>query len=739
MTFLRCYFNICFLLGGVGCYFTGAWAYFKNRQSPVNKYFFLLTLFSGFWSIGHFVMGVTTNYKLAWTSCQILYGSAVLIPSFYVCFIFSLIDEINKRKREILLSFSISLFFLLLIPNKLFIRDVIPKFTFSYYDDLGPLGMLFVLFYAFAPTYSLYRVFLALEKCSRLKSLQLKYVILGSIFGFLGGGSTFLLAFNSPFPPYLLALFVLYPFIALYAIIKYHFMDIRVAVTRAGIFAVVYTLVLGIPFGVIFWTKAWLQGFGYYGVLIPTAIMAVLASVGPFVYTTIRRRAENRLRREEFLAHQALNRLAQDMMRFTNLGILLKLIVHHIVKIMKVYSASVYLRDEGNRHYRLRATWSVNNTSPQQSEFLEDSSLLKDILLRRVPIVSEELRFSQTSKVSSHLKRVQSELHKARAAVVVPAFKGDNLFGLLMLGVRRDNRLFTQDDLNLLLLLANQSALAIENAQLFGREKTLLAEKSRRDALADMAPGVSHQFNNRLMAISVTAEADLALLEQKPFEDFTEEELRALFEKSKQASKRIMQEALKGKDIADAIMKKGKAKITYTETDLAPIIQSAIELLNLSRTKSSLEGTPEPEIILDVEKDLPKLTLSESLIQDIFYNLIDNARDAIVMKEKAIKENKITPDEIPYRGKITISACKKDDKVIVSVEDNGIGIKKEETERIFVPYFTTKATARKGTGMGLWAVRGFIEDHKAKISVESEYTKGATFKIEFPIDAKIKG
>ena len=86
---------------------------------------------------------------------------------------------------------------------------------------------------------------------------------------------------------------------------------------------------------------------------------------------------------------------------------------------------------------------------------------------------------------------------------------------------------------------------------------------------------------------------------------------------------------------------------------------------------------------------------------------------------------------------VTISARRDKHNVVVTVRDNGLGIKEEDKKKLFVPYFTTKATSNKGTGMGLWTIRGFISSHKGSIVVESEYTKGTTFTMTFPVNAKL--
>jgi nitrogen fixation/metabolism regulation signal transduction histidine kinase len=86
-------------------------------------------------------------------------------------------------------------------------------------------------------------------------------------------------------------------------------------------------------------------------------------------------------------------------------------------------------------------------------------------------------------------------------------------------------------------------------------------------------------------------------------------------------------------------------------------------------------------------------------------------------------------DAMPAGGTLSIHARRKDDKIRLEVSDTGQGLTKEECERLFTPYYTTK---RHGTGLGLAIVQSVVSDHGGKISVESETGRGATFVIELP-------
>ena len=118
---------------------------------------------------------------------------------------------------------------------------------------------------------------------------------------------------------------------------------------------------------------------------------------------------------------------------------------------------------------------------------------------------------------------------------------------------------------------------------------------------------------------------------------------------------------------------------------------------------------------LDVETKEPLALVyaDEAKLEQVLINLVDNA-------------SKYSPDG----SKLNIEAATKGNWCQVSVIDNGIGIKKEDQERIFDALFTTKA---KGIGLGLAVTQGIIEGHEGQIELKSEVEKGTTFVIRLPI------
>jgi len=107
-------------------------------------------------------------------------------------------------------------------------------------------------------------------------------------------------------------------------------------------------------------------------------------------------------------------------------------------------------------------------------------------------------------------------------------------------------------------------------------------------------------------------------------------------------------------------------------------------------------------------------------IKEVFLNLLTNAGQAI--KEK---------------GKITLETAVEADTVLVRISDTGEGVPEDKLETIFDPFYTTKP-AEQGTGLGLSIVRGIIENHEGKISVQSQVGKGTTFTVSLPLGTEEK-
>jgi len=564
---------------------------------------------------------------------------------------------------------------------------------------------------------------------------RIKYVFLAFVIAAIGP-IDFIPNYGIEFYPFGFLFVGLGLMILNYAIVRYQLMDINIALTRAGIFAIVYTLVLGIPFAISGLVKEPLSRVAPNSWwFLPMSLLVVLASLGPFIYIKLQKRIESRLRADEFKSHEALRRLSHNMLRFSNLDNLLKLIVHQLVKIMKLKFAAIYIFDVKRNKYILKNYWRpmqpLDSTFEPTREFSKESALIKDLYMRRLPIATEEVKLIAPKDISPHVKELLSALSHLRANSVIPSFLRNDLVGFVVLSNKRTNVAFTQEDLNLLMVLSNEVGLAVENAQFHQKEKMVLVEKSRREALADMAPGASHQFNNRLVAISSSAELLLLKLEGLKMDKLNDEKVKGVLKDAKSTLELIDKEVYKGKEITSAILKRAKAKVDFQKINIRGLIENAYRLVLISHSRSGVGGFKEPKFKLKPLNDIPVMFGSEALLQDCFYNLIDNAFDAI---SDALREK----SGVMTQGEVIVSLKAEKNTLAIEVKDNGIGLTKENQKKLFTPYFTTKASSSKGSGLGLYVIMDFVEMHGGSIRCESEYGKGTTFIVRLPIEKRKK-
>jgi len=122
-------------------------------------------------------------------------------------------------------------------------------------------------------------------------------------------------------------------------------------------------------------------------------------------------------------------------------------------------------------------------------------------------------------------------------------------------------------------------------------------------------------------------------------------------------------------------------------------------------------------VVQNYAENLPKILAVPDQIKQVFLNLLTNAADACHVRGCVIQ----------------ISTWKENDRVAVAIKDTGVGIKPEEMEHIFQPFFSTKPEV-KGTGLGLSISYGIIKQHNGEIRVRSQPREGTTFTVLLPIN-----
>jgi PAS domain S-box-containing protein len=236
-----------------------------------------------------------------------------------------------------------------------------------------------------------------------------------------------------------------------------------------------------------------------------------------------------------------------------------------------------------------------------------------------------------------------------------------------------------------------------------------LTQASKMATLGEMATGIAHEINQPLNAIQVGTDF-LAKMIKKGREIPPEQLLKV--------SRNISDQVARCSNIINHLREFGrKSDFHVYPVDLNEPIRDVFTMLGQQLNLRNID------VKLDLAETLPPIQGDKNRLEQIFLNLVTNARDAM----------ETLPTEKPRR--LTISTRQEDNTVEAVVADTGEGISEQTQKKIFEPFFTTKQVGR-GTGLGLSISYSLVKDFKGDIEVESTLGEGTTFTLTFPIAPK---
>ncbi len=367
-------------------------------------------------------------------------------------------------------------------------------------------------------------------------------------------------------------------------------------------------------------------------------------------------------------------------------------VLHVVTDVMTVGSGVVFvLRDDGgiDTHGRPDATDRI-----ARQQVLSRRRAVVALANRTSPATAYEVERRQREEAAD-VADAPELAHALGAILFVPLRFRDKPMGLLCVGEKRSGAFYSDEDVHLLSTLANQAALALENAHAYealARTQASLVEAERLAAVGELAATVAHGIRNPLAGIRMAAQV---AREDRDDTETVTESLTDIVNETERLEKRI----------------RGLLDITRpSDFHPAPTDLRTWSHAFVTDTRARLPGG----VSLSLEDDGTSLSVAVDPLRlhEIVDVIVNNAAEAM-----------------SGQGRVEISLAATECGASIRIRDDGPGMPAEIRARVFDLFFTTKTS---GTGVGLAMAKRLIERQGGTISVDSTPGGGTTFLIDLP-------
>jgi signal transduction histidine kinase len=430
--------------------------------------------------------------------------------------------------------------------------------------------------------------------------------------------------------------------------------------------------------------------------------------------------------RDQARYRDAVGEISEAMVSMLSVREIVERMVRALTDAMGVERCTVLLLTEDERRLRPEAFGGDWAPGLEDLEVGMDHPICKYLWMRREEVSRSDVEAELEPEVREACMSVFDGLG---VALLVPVLYGVDMLGVIAVGRKRSGERFHPDDRQMLMTLANQSSIAIENARAFDeiaklnetlearvdertRElqetQTQLMQSEKMRSLGQLVAGVAHELNNPIGFVH----ANLKLLEEFVARLGALHRAGRDTARAREAIEKLIARSREGTDRVKRIVQDLR---TFSRMDQAELAEVDLNH-EIERTLTLME--PRLKCGIAVERDydeLPALRCHAGQLNQVFLNLLMNACDAL-----------------GERGRIGVRTRAADGTVRVEVEDDGPGIAPAVRDRIFEPFYTTKPVGQ-GTGLGLSLSHSIIERHGGRIWAESGLAGGTRFVVEIPV------
>lgn len=670
----------------------------RSRRSALSIPFFLFLLSGSAWSATYvtWLVSTTPGQALLWT--RVLSAAAIFVPPTYHHFVVRLLEQ--RGRTAIIAGYAIAVVFAALSPTSLIVQSIGPIDGFPFWPRAGAAYPAYVLFFFAYPAWSWVKILRAMRRAAHARRNQLKFILIATTLGFIGGGTNFPYWFDIPIPPIGNGLIIPYVVGVAYAVIGLRILEVNYVVTKLATY-VLAVVPLTILLPAAFWILYEVAGDPVHSTWVWVLASFFLAFAVFLLLPAFKRRLDDLLERtvlKPFLSgRDRMRELVYEVagMRDEN-----DMFVHsaEVVAGALGAGATFYIRGELDANYRRRASFDSDATLALPEELGEDDPILALARRHQRAVLIDEV----ASLDPGAWPAVQPVRRRRRAEAVVPVHADGYFFGILELGARGRHHVYSDIELSHLDSVCLQLGLHVRARQIERRAN----QTEKLISLGTLAAGLAHELRNPLVSIKTFA----ALLD----EPSGDRDLQREF------SSTVLRDVNRIESIVENVAAFATdRKVAFTWIRLEEVVRAAYEIARPSFVAAGVRFEFEPGTTPHVQGNNNQLT-------QVVLNLLNNAVQAL-----GGRDNGCVTVHIRHR-----SGEGAEPSFELSVGDNGPGIDAEVLPRLFEPFTTTKATgdrARKGgMGLGLAIVKRIIDGHNGVIRVETEPGQGTTFTVVLP-------
>ncbi|MCX5801124.1 MAG: GAF domain-containing protein [Candidatus Eisenbacteria bacterium] len=396
-----------------------------------------------------------------------------------------------------------------------------------------------------------------------------------------------------------------------------------------------------------------------------------------------------------------LQEIGKGILSTTNLAEVLELIARISAQVIGARGSVLWLYEEAEDKVTPGARFGTGESIVEKGVTELGEKLARWAIAEKAPVLVPDC--------CSDPRSAEIEKGLASSVMAVPLVALGNIVGAITVydKVARsdfDSNMFDRDDENFLAILADQAAIAVQNARLFEAVKetekrlretqALLLRTEKLAALGEMSAKVAHEIRNPLTSIGGFARrVSKGLRAGDPNRDYLD-----IIIKETERLERILSEQLQFAQLS---------RPRLQMEDINAVVEESLQLVSEEALGRRAK------ILKKLSMDLPKLLLDYDKIKQVLINILQNALKFL-----------------PVGGKIRVETKKAGDSVHVIMANEGERIPGELMDRLFVPFFTS---GKDGTGLGLAVAYQIVREHGGEIRVKSDKEWGTVFCVCLPV------